>query len=47
MQQWQQDKDFAGVRSDAVGKLPAAERQEWHSLWAEVESLGKRAADSK
>jgi hypothetical protein len=33
---WQQDPDFAGVRGDALAKLPAAERQVWQQLWADV-----------
>ncbi len=37
LQHWQQDADFAGVRGDALDKLPEAERQPWQQLWAEVE----------
>jgi serine/threonine protein kinase/Flp pilus assembly protein TadD len=37
LQHWQQDADFAGVRGDAVDKLPEAERQPWQQLWADVE----------
>jgi serine/threonine protein kinase/Flp pilus assembly protein TadD len=45
MQHWQQDKDFAGVRgSEALAKLPEAERQEWQKLWAEVDELRQKAA---
>jgi serine/threonine-protein kinase len=45
MQHWLQDDDFAGVRGAAsLGKLPEAERKEWHKLWEEVEALRKRAA---
>ena len=47
MQHWQQDTDLAGVRGDALAKLPETERQDWRKLWQEVEELGKRAADSK
>jgi tetratricopeptide (TPR) repeat protein len=43
---WQQDADFAGVRGDALGKLPKAERQEWQKLWQEVEALRQRAVAS-
>jgi serine/threonine protein kinase/tetratricopeptide (TPR) repeat protein len=44
MQHWQQDKDFDGVRdSAALTKLPAAERQDWQKLWAEVDQLRKEA----
>jgi serine/threonine protein kinase/tetratricopeptide (TPR) repeat protein len=34
---WQQDADFAGVRGDALAKLPEAESREWQQLWADVE----------
>jgi serine/threonine protein kinase len=45
LQNWQQDKDFAGVRgSAALGKLPEAERQEWQKLWTEVDELRQKAA---
>jgi hypothetical protein len=47
MQHWQQDTDFAGVRGDALDKLPQAERQEWRKLWEDVEALRKRAAAAK
>jgi serine/threonine protein kinase/Flp pilus assembly protein TadD len=36
---WQQDTDFAGVRGDALAKLPAAERQAWQQLWADVADM--------
>jgi tetratricopeptide (TPR) repeat protein len=45
LQQWLQDKNFAGVRgSGALAQLPEAERQQWQKLWEEVRALGKRAA---
>jgi len=44
MQHWQQDKDFAGVRGDALAQLPEAERQNWQQLWQEVEALRQRVA---
>jgi serine/threonine-protein kinase len=44
MAHWQQDPDFAGVRGDALAKLPEAERPPWQKLWAEVEALRQRAA---
>jgi tetratricopeptide (TPR) repeat protein len=47
MQHWQQDEDFAGVRGDALAKLPETERQEWQKLWQEVDELGKRVAEVK
>jgi hypothetical protein len=47
MQHWLQDKDFAGVRgSEALGKLPEAERQEWQKLWQEVEALRQRSNEA-
>jgi tetratricopeptide (TPR) repeat protein len=46
MQHWLQDDDFAGVRStDALARLPKAERQEWEKLWQEVNALRQRAAE--
>jgi hypothetical protein len=45
MQHWQSDADFAGVRgSEALERLPAAERADWQKLWQEVEELRHRAA---
>jgi serine/threonine protein kinase/tetratricopeptide (TPR) repeat protein len=45
MQHWQQDKDLDRVRgTDALAKLPEAERQEWQKLWTEVEELRQKAA---
>jgi tetratricopeptide (TPR) repeat protein len=44
MQHWQSDSDFKGVRgSEALAKLPEAERQEWQKLWAEVDLLRQEA----
>ena len=41
---WQKDPDLAGVREAAMlDKLPAAERDDWKKLWAEVEVLRKKA----
>jgi tetratricopeptide (TPR) repeat protein len=37
------DTDFAGVRDDALAKLPAAERQAWQQLWADVADVVGRA----
>jgi tetratricopeptide (TPR) repeat protein len=46
MQHWLRDPDFNGVRSpDALAKLPAAEREGWQKLWADVADLLQRAAD--
>jgi hypothetical protein len=39
MRHWQQDTDLAGVRGDALAKLPAAEREPWRKLWEEVDGL--------
>jgi tetratricopeptide (TPR) repeat protein len=44
LEHWQQDTDFAGVRGNALAKLPEAERAPWQKLWAEVEGLRQRAA---
>jgi hypothetical protein len=44
LQHWQDDTDFAGVRGEALAKLPEAERQTWQQLWDEVEALRQRAA---
>jgi serine/threonine protein kinase/Tfp pilus assembly protein PilF len=45
MQHWLQDKDFIGVRdSEALAKLPEAERKDWQKLWEEVEALLQQAA---
>ncbi len=46
MQHWLNDPDFAGVRgSEALGRLPAAERPDWQKLWRDVEELRQRAAE--
>jgi len=40
MRHWQTDADLAGIRDEAaLGKLPAAEREEWRRLWADVARL--------
>jgi tetratricopeptide (TPR) repeat protein len=47
MQRWQQDKDFAGVRSPAaLTRLTEAERQQWQKLWADVAELLARAGNN-
>ncbi len=43
LRHWQQDPDFAGVRGDAISRLPEAERQPWQQLWADVEETLKKA----
>jgi serine/threonine-protein kinase len=42
LRHWQQDANFAGVRGDALAKLPEAERQAWQQLWADVEQTLRR-----
>jgi serine/threonine protein kinase/tetratricopeptide (TPR) repeat protein len=37
LRHWQRDPDFAGVRGDALAKLPEAQRQPWKQLWTDVE----------
>jgi serine/threonine-protein kinase len=45
MQHWLKEDDFAGVRgSEALARLPEAERPSWQKLWEEVEALRQRAA---
>jgi hypothetical protein len=36
MQQWLADNDLAGVRGEALAKLPEAERPAWQKLWTDV-----------
>jgi hypothetical protein len=44
LRHWQQDVDFAGVRGDALSKLPEAEREPWQQLWADVEKTLQKAS---
>jgi tetratricopeptide (TPR) repeat protein len=44
LRHWQQDADFAGVRGEALAKLPGTERQPWQALWQAVHALHRRAA---
>jgi hypothetical protein len=46
LRHWQEDADFAGVRGDALAKLPEAERPPWQQLWADVEGTLKKAGRS-
>lgn len=39
---WQQDANLAGVRGDALAKLPEAERQAWQQFWADVEQTRRK-----
>jgi tetratricopeptide (TPR) repeat protein len=44
---WNRDLALAGVRDEsALAKLPAAEREEWTKLWAEVAALRKKVAST-
>jgi hypothetical protein len=44
LRHWQTDADLAGIRDEAaLGKLPAAEREDWRRLWADVAALLKDA----
>jgi hypothetical protein len=46
LQHWQKDADLAGLRDRAaLDKLPAAERDGWQRLWADVDALLKRVGD--
>ena len=46
LQHWLLDTDFAGVRgSEAIAKLPEAERRTWQDLWKDVADLLKRAEE--
>ncbi len=41
---WRQDPDLSGVRdAAALSKLPEAEREAWRALWADVDTLLKKA----
>jgi hypothetical protein len=47
LKNWQRDTDLAGVRAEAaLAKLPEKERNEWRSLWANVNALLKKASES-
>jgi tetratricopeptide (TPR) repeat protein len=44
LRHWQADPDLAGVRgAEALGKLPAAERQAWKKLWDDAADVLARA----
>jgi serine/threonine-protein kinase len=44
MRHWQANDDLASARAkDALARLPEDERQQWHSLWSDVEALLRRA----
>jgi hypothetical protein len=45
LQHWHEDPDFDSVRGkEALAKLPEAERAAWQQLWADVETILKKAA---
>jgi serine/threonine-protein kinase len=39
LRHWQEDSDLAGVRGDALAKLPQTERDAWKKLWADVDAV--------
>jgi serine/threonine protein kinase/Flp pilus assembly protein TadD len=48
LRHWKVDADLAGVRGDALAKLPEAEREPWKKLWDEVDGLlAKVGAEGK
>jgi tetratricopeptide (TPR) repeat protein/tRNA A-37 threonylcarbamoyl transferase component Bud32 len=48
MGKWQRITDFGGVRgTEALTRLPEAERRQWQAFWADVEALRQRAAERK
>jgi tetratricopeptide (TPR) repeat protein len=47
LRDWREDADLAGVRGEAaLAKLPEAEREEWRTLWADVEKTLAKAPDA-
>jgi tetratricopeptide (TPR) repeat protein len=40
---WQRDPGFAGVRGEALARVPADERTAWQKLWAEIDSWQQTA----
>jgi hypothetical protein len=46
IQDWPEAPALAGLRDKAaLDKLPAAEREAWQRLWADVDALLKRAQE--
>ena len=40
LRQWPEDADLSAVRdAGALAGMPEAEREQWRSLWADVENL--------
>jgi serine/threonine protein kinase len=45
LQHWKADADLAGIRDEKeLAKLPEDERKDWRALWAEVDTLLKKAS---
>jgi hypothetical protein len=40
---WKDDPDMAGVRGDAIARLPETERAAWRALWKDVDALLAKA----
>jgi tetratricopeptide (TPR) repeat protein len=48
LQHWARVPDLAGIRdAEALARLPADEQNAWRTLWADVDSLRKRAASQE
>jgi serine/threonine-protein kinase len=48
LQQWMRVPDLAGIRdAEALARLPADEQKAWRTLWADVDSLRKRAGSQE
>jgi tetratricopeptide (TPR) repeat protein len=47
LEHWLDDTDLAGVRGEALDKLPEAEQPGWRRLWSEVEQTLRRAGAQK
>jgi tetratricopeptide (TPR) repeat protein len=43
LEHWLGDTEFAGVRGEALARLPEAERQAWRTLWTDVAETLARA----
>jgi tetratricopeptide (TPR) repeat protein len=46
LRHWQQDEDLAGVRGEALARLPEGERQSWRQLWGDVEQASRKASSN-
>jgi eukaryotic-like serine/threonine-protein kinase len=48
LQDWRTNRDLASVREpDDLAKLPSAEQASWRTMWADVDSLLKKARPSR